>query len=76
MCEEFMLRTLSLQYAKLPDDAANMTIKVSSSMISGNGDVVQPITDTVGLTFIYGSAKGGLMTQRRAGFLERDRNVR
>ena len=46
-----------------------MTIEVSGSMISGSRGVVQPITDAAGLTFIYGSAKGGLMTQRRARFL-------
>ena len=62
-----MLRTLSLQYAKRPDDAVNMTIEVSSSMISHNGGIVQSIADAAGLTF--GSAKGRLMTQRRAGFL-------
>ena len=52
-------------------DAANMIIEVSSSMISGNGGAVQPITDAAGLTCgsAEGSAKGRLMTQRRAGFL-------
>ena len=69
MCEEFILRTLSLQYAKRPDDAVNMTIEVSSSMISGNGGIVQSIAYAASLTFIYGSAKGGLITQPRAGFL-------
>ena len=66
-----MLRTLSLQYAKRPDDAVNMTIEVSSSMISGNAGVVQSITYAAGLTCASaeGSAKGGLMTQWRAGFL-------
>ena len=62
-----MLRTLSLQYAKRPDDAVNMTIEVSSSMISGNAGVVQSITYAAGLTF--GSGNGGLMTQLQAGFL-------
>ena len=61
-----MLCTLPLQYPKRPD-AVNMTIEVSSSMISGNAGVVQSITYAAGLTF--GSAKGRLMTQRRAGFL-------
>ena len=46
-----------------------MIIEVSSSMISGNGGVVQSITDAAGLTFIYGNANGGLITQPRAGFL-------
>ena len=44
-------------------DAANMIIEVSSSMISGNGGVAQPIAYATGLTF------ASAMTQRQAGFL-------